>query len=46
MRHYNEIWPETFGFNLRKGDLKPITMSKKEFLYKEAFGQKNNIIWT
>ena len=23
--HYNETWPEAFGFNLLEGDLKPIT---------------------
>ena len=23
--HYNETWPEDFGFNLLSGDLKPIT---------------------
>ena len=24
--HYNETWPEVFGFNLLEGDLKPITV--------------------
>ena len=23
--HYNETWPDAFGFNLLEGDLKPIT---------------------
>ena len=23
--HYNETWPEAFGFNLLEGDLKPVT---------------------
>ena len=24
--HYNETWPEAFGFNLLEGDLKPIAI--------------------
>ena len=24
--HYNETWPEPFGFNLLGGDLKPVTV--------------------
>ena len=23
--HYNDTWPEAFGFNLLEGDLKPVT---------------------
>ena len=32
--HYNEMWPEAFGFNLLEGDLKPVT-----FMWEEGKGR-------
>ena len=31
--HYNETKPEAFGFNLLEGDLRPITLFEKCFIF-------------
>ena len=41
--HYNETWPEVFGFNLLEGDWKPIT-SPPLFLENQIFGLLNTLL--